>query len=235
MSKDSRLLGEFLADSLGQCFEQFVRGGEMVVLDFLAVPCRVRRMMEAEVFHDRPALAGVVLELESDPAIAAWLAEDATRSEPRRRNQYIGAVVRFILRREGWTPTGRRTTLGLSSRVGKAERYRPPESFPGHDIWWTRHPDWEFRKVTAPQKKTPEETGRTRAQRLRDAIRWRGPTVVGAVLRVRRAETVENWLRQARRDDGDDIPRGRGTQPALWRVEYAEEHWGRVEPRDEGD
>ncbi|MBI1904010.1 MAG: hypothetical protein HYS13_23155 [Planctomycetia bacterium] len=123
------------------------------VLAFFSNEDRQRRMEEAELYHDRPPLAGVVRELESQPGIDRFLASQHPHSTKRLR-QAVGVVVRMIMERRGWRKTGRKGSLGvrakvapLSSRPGayhntgglafwflRAERYERPEGMPFRSV-----------------------------------------------------------------------------------------------------
>ncbi len=73
-------------------------------------------MEEAETHHDRPALAGVVRELESQPAIDAFLATAQPRYAKRFR-QAVGVLVRMVMEARGWRKTGRKGSLGVRTKA----------------------------------------------------------------------------------------------------------------------
>jgi hypothetical protein len=99
-------------------------------------------MEESEIHHDRPPLAGVVRELESQPAIGQFLS-GVHVARTKRLRQAIGVLVRLIMERRGWQKTGRKGSLGVraaaSPRTGnhntgglafwfiRAERYERKE------------------------------------------------------------------------------------------------------------
>ena len=62
-------------------------------------------MEDAEIHHDRAALAGVVRELEAQPAIDRFLLTKDPRRTKRLR-QAVGVVVRIIMEQRGWKKTG---------------------------------------------------------------------------------------------------------------------------------
>jgi len=69
---------KFLEDRQGRSFSDVVNDAECpfaVVLEFFNDGDRQRRMEESEIHHDRPALAGVVRELESQANIEHFLKE----------------------------------------------------------------------------------------------------------------------------------------------------------------
>jgi hypothetical protein len=125
----------------GQPFDQ--------VLAFLNDKDRQRRMEESELHHNRPPLAGVVRELESQLEVDRFLASQHPRRTKRLR-QAVGVVVRMIMERRGWRKTGKKGSLGVratrehhSTRPGsyhntgglafwflRAERYERPEGMP---------------------------------------------------------------------------------------------------------
>jgi len=106
---------EFLEDRLGKTFSDVVNDPEQPfneVIEFFRHEDRQRRMEESERHHDRPPLAGVVRELESQPAIERFLSgEHAPRT--KRLRQAIGVLVRLIMERRGWHKTGRKGSLGV--------------------------------------------------------------------------------------------------------------------------
>ncbi len=103
------------------------------VLDFFNDPGRQRRMVESEIHHDRPALAGVVRELESQPSVDDFLSSKHPRRTKRLR-QAVGVVVRMIMNRLGWKKTGRKGSLGVRAKV--APRTATTWDVPQHG--WTR-------------------------------------------------------------------------------------------------
>lgn len=136
--------GRTFADVLGFSDQPFDS-----LIDFFADEDRQRRMEEAEIHHDRPALAGVVRELEAQREIDDFL----TTADPRhakRFRQAVGVLVRLIMEARGWTKTGRKGSLGVrtssdpqghaggtSHNTGglafwflRAERYQPESGLP---------------------------------------------------------------------------------------------------------
>lgn len=140
--------GRTFADVLGdreQPFEQ--------VLAFFNDQDRQRRMLESELHHNRPPLAGVVRELESQPDVDRFLATREPRRTKRLR-QAVGVVVRMIMERRGWRTTGKKGSLGVRAtrqsptnvpgayhNTGglafwflRAERYELPEGMPFRSV-----------------------------------------------------------------------------------------------------
>jgi hypothetical protein len=77
---------DFLEDPQGRTFVDVVNDPEQPfdkVLEFFGDANRQRRMEESELHHDRSPLAGVVRELESQPAIDRFLAGVSTRRKTR--------------------------------------------------------------------------------------------------------------------------------------------------------
>lgn len=98
--------------------------------EFFERPDIVRRMIESEKHHDRPALAGIVIDLES--LIVEQSMAGIERGEmqgwpsPTRRNQLIGVIIRIVMEAEGWKPTGKKGSLvGISKMFKRSERYAP--------------------------------------------------------------------------------------------------------------
>ena len=85
------------------------------ILTFLDDPDRQRRMVESELHHDRPALAGVVRELEDREDLNVFFATNPGHVTTRFR-QAIGLVVRIIMENNGWRKTGRKGSLGVRTK-----------------------------------------------------------------------------------------------------------------------
>ncbi|MCY2926890.1 MAG: hypothetical protein NT031_15940 [Planctomycetota bacterium] len=99
-------------------------------LEFFNDPGRQLRLQEAEMHHRRPALAGVVRELETHPAFQAVIR--LKKDDTWRHRQAIGVIVKLIMEGHGWRRTGVKGFLGgtrpggLSKFFRTAERYLPP-------------------------------------------------------------------------------------------------------------
>jgi len=147
---------KFLEDRQGRTFSDVLDDPEQPFDDVLAFfndAERQRRMEESEIHHDRPALSGVVRELESQPSIDAFLSSQHPRRTKRLR-QAVGVVVRIIMEQRGWMKTGRKGSLGVRANVAKgtktpgayhntgglalwflrAERYRPINGKPFRSV-----------------------------------------------------------------------------------------------------
>ena len=136
--------GRTFADVLGDTQQPFDQ-----VLAFFNDQDRQRRMEESELHHNRPPLAGVVRELESQSDVDRFLASQHPRRTKRLR-QAVGVVVRIIMERRGWRTTGKKGSLGVRAARAvhgatpgayhntgglafwflRAERYERPEGMP---------------------------------------------------------------------------------------------------------
>jgi len=172
----------FLQDRQGRTFADVLKDPEQpfdAVLEFFNDPGRQRRMMESEIHHDRPPLAGVVRELESQPSVDAFLSSKHPRRTKRLR-QAVGVVVRMIMNRLGWRKTGRKGSLGVRAKV--SPRTPTPGAYHntgGLAYWFLRAERYEdhdgkpfptvrerVRKLKSPtpQQPRPEGEGRARAR-----------------------------------------------------------------------
>jgi hypothetical protein len=134
---------DFLADRQGKTFADVVNDPEQpfeIVLEFFSDADRQRRMEESEIHHDRPALSGVVRELESQPDIDRFLAGVQARRNTRFR-QAIGVLVRMIMEQRGWKKTGRKGSLGV--RAAPIQR-TPAHNTGGLAFWFLRAERYEL-------------------------------------------------------------------------------------------
>jgi hypothetical protein len=110
---------DFVRDRHGRTFADVLNDPEQpfdAVLAFFNDKDRQRRMVESEIHHNRPALAGVVRELEAQPSIDEFLSSQHPRRTKRLR-QAVGVVVRMIMARLGWKTTGKKGSLGVRAKV----------------------------------------------------------------------------------------------------------------------
>ncbi len=136
---------QFMKDTTGRTFTDVARslGPEQLgaLIRFFGENNRPERMEYAELDHGRPALAGVVTELESRPEFEAILREDRVR-------RAVGVIVRMVMESRGWRKTGTKGSLGPPARARqkrsgpkggrrgvsrlfrRAERYEPEGGFP---------------------------------------------------------------------------------------------------------
>ena len=142
MTKTRVKRDDFLEDRQGKTFADVVNDSEQPfedVLEFFDDANRQRRMEESELHHDRSPLAGVVRDLESQPAIDRFLTGAHARRNTRFR-QAIGVLVRIIMERRGWRKTGRKGSLGV--RAAGAAR-TPAHNAGGLAFWFVRAERYE--------------------------------------------------------------------------------------------
>lgn len=142
MAKASFTRDDFLKDPQGRTFADVANDTGQpfdFVLEFFGDVDRQRRMEESELHHDRAPLAGVVRELESQPAIDQFLAGAHARRNARFR-QAIGVLVRMIMERRGWQKTGRKGSLGVRA-TGIART--PAHNTGGLAFWFVRAERYE--------------------------------------------------------------------------------------------
>jgi hypothetical protein len=100
-------------------------------------------MEESELHHNRPPLAGVVRELESQGDVDRFLASEHPRRTKRLR-QAVGVVVRMIMERRGWRKTGRKGSLGV--RAAREDHSAKPGAYHntgGLAFWFLRAERYE--------------------------------------------------------------------------------------------
>jgi hypothetical protein len=116
---------------------------------FFNDPARQQRLCDAEIDHLRPALAGVIRELENHPDFRPFLSGyDADTT--KRARQALGVLTRVVMEKLGWAKAGRKGALGhriptrttaeaggyrnrrgsLSRWLTRAEHYLPPGGLP---------------------------------------------------------------------------------------------------------
>jgi hypothetical protein len=114
----------FLEDRQGRTFSDVLHDREQPfdeVLAFFNDSERQRRMEESEIHHDRPALSGVVRDLEAQPSIDTFLSSKHPRRTKRLR-QAVGVVVRIIMEQRGWRKTGKKGSLGVRANVARGTK-----------------------------------------------------------------------------------------------------------------
>ncbi len=142
MPKERVTKEDFLQDRQGKTFADVVNDSAQpfaAVLDFFNDADRQRRMEEAELHHDRAPLAGVVRELESQPALDSFLGDAHTRRNTRFR-QAIGVLVRMHMERRGWQKTGRKGSLGVRASGAAGT---PAHNSGGLAFWFVRAERYE--------------------------------------------------------------------------------------------
>jgi hypothetical protein len=131
--------GRTFADVLGDAEQPFDQ-----ILAFFNDSDRQRRLEESELHHNRPPLAGVVRELETQSDVDRFLASQHPRRTKRLR-QAVGVIVRMIMERRGWRKTGRKGSLGVRAacehRSAKAGSYH---NTGGLAFWFLRAERYEL-------------------------------------------------------------------------------------------
>lgn len=150
------LTQQFAQDDQGRRFADVLNDARIpfaAILQFLDDPDRQRRMVESELHHDRPALAGVVRELEARTDVHQFFLTNDGHTTTRFR-QAVGMAVRIVMEGRGWRTTGRKGSLGVRAKVRprttrpgayhndgglalwfvRAERYELPTPMPYRDV-----------------------------------------------------------------------------------------------------
>jgi hypothetical protein len=138
---------DFLKDRQGRTFADVVNDPEQPfedVLAFFSDAGRQQRMEQAEVHHDRAPLAGVVRELEIQPAINGYFCGVHAR-ETQRLRQAIGVLVRIIMERRGWKKTGRKGSLGVRA---ESSPQLPAHNSGGLSLWFVRAERYQLEEST---------------------------------------------------------------------------------------
>lgn len=128
---------DFLKDRQGRTFSDVLADPEQPFIDILTFfndGDRQRRMIESEIHHDRPPMAGVVRELESQPKIDHFLAQVHPRRTQRLR-QAVGVLVRMIMEQHGWQKTGKKGSLGVRAEMSIEA---PSHNSGGLSFWFLR-------------------------------------------------------------------------------------------------
>jgi hypothetical protein len=92
--------------------------------------------------HDRPALAGVVRELESLPTVDEFLASQHPQRSKRLR-QAVGVLVRIVMERRGWRKTGKKGSLGVRATLTSASAPGAYHNTGGLAFWFLRAERYE--------------------------------------------------------------------------------------------
>jgi hypothetical protein len=137
---------DFLEDKQGRTFADVLNDAEQpfdAILEFFNDKDRQRRMEDSEIHHDRPALAGVVRELESLGPVDQFLGTQHPRRTKRLR-QVVGVVVRIIMEGRGWRKTGRKGSLGVRAAIsGRTNRPGSYHNTGGLAFWFLRAERYE--------------------------------------------------------------------------------------------
>ena len=138
---------QFNQDAQGRRFADVMADTRIsfpAILAFFDDPDRQRRMIESEEHHDRPALAGVICELEERPDVHDFFLNNDGHTTTRFR-QAVGVVVRIVMENHGWRTTGRKGSLGLRTNV--TPRTTTPGAYHntgGLALWFTRAERYEL-------------------------------------------------------------------------------------------
>jgi hypothetical protein len=154
----------FLDDRQGRTFSDVLDDPEQPFDDVLAFfddAERQRRMEDAETHHDRPALAGVVRELEAQPAIDQSLASKDPRRAKRLR-QGVGVVVRIIMEKRGWRKTGKKGSLGVRAKIAKGTKTPGAYHNTGGLAFWFLRAERYERVDGMPFRSVKERSGKVK-------------------------------------------------------------------------
>ena len=143
----------FQGDARGRTFSDVSQNRDVpfdAAIRFFRDPSRVRRMMESELHHNRPALAGVIIEFEELDVISTFFENQNPRDTIRFR-QAVGIMVRIVMLDHGWEKTGVKGSMGtrgpatgesrgmnsggLSKWFSRTERYRPAPEAEERETW----------------------------------------------------------------------------------------------------
>lgn len=119
-----------LAHKQGVLFTQTLLDNEKMfakIFAFLSQSAIQLRMQDAEIHHNRPALSGMVWELERIPEVKAFFENNPPKDTLRFR-QCMGVITKIVMQDLGWKRTGTKAAVGtgVSQYFQKAERYTPP-------------------------------------------------------------------------------------------------------------
>lgn len=135
------LMQEFSRDRQGRRYTDVVSDTRLsfpAVLGWLEEPERLRRMIESELHHDRPALAGVVRELEARKDVDEFFRTHAGPATTRFR-QAVGVAVRILMQSQGWEKTGRKGSLGARTKSSpEVTRAGTRHNTGGLALWFLR-------------------------------------------------------------------------------------------------
>ena len=172
---------DFLSDRQGRTFSDVLNDPEQpfdALLIFFNDEGRQKRMEDSEIHHDRPALAGVIRELEAQPEIDAFLSEVHLQRSKRLR-QATGVLVRIIMERRGWKKTGKKGSLGVRA---KSSSEHPSHNTGGLAFWFIRAERYEraagmpFQSVRNRRRQFRSTEPQTQRSRRRRDAGQRSPT-----------------------------------------------------------
>jgi hypothetical protein len=107
-------LSDFLSDQQDKRFKDVIEDKRLNfqdVINFFNREDIRKRMEESEANHKRPALAGVIIELENLEVIEKFFTNNDAHSTVRFR-QAVGVLVKLHMIELGWKTTGVKGALG---------------------------------------------------------------------------------------------------------------------------
>jgi hypothetical protein len=141
------LAQQFAQDRQGRRFADLLRDPRIsfpAILAFFDHPDRQRRLIESELHHDRPALGGVVRELEHRQDVDRFFRTNDGHVTTRFR-QAVGVVVRVIMESHGWKTTGRKGSLGVRVKgPSRTTTAGASHNTGGLAVWFTRAERYEL-------------------------------------------------------------------------------------------
>jgi hypothetical protein len=141
------LAEQFATDHQGRRFVDVLNDQRIsfpAILAFFSDGDVQRRMVESEIHHDRPALAGVVRELEKRLDVHQFFLSNDAHTTTRFR-QAVGVVVRIIMENHGWRTTGCKGSLGVRAKVApRTTRAGAYHNTGGLSLWLTRAERYEL-------------------------------------------------------------------------------------------
>jgi len=148
-------IADFENDVQGRRFKDVLNDDRIqfqVVIDFFNDERRLLRMVESELHHDRPALAGVIKEFELVPEVNDFLSGWDAHLTTRFR-QAVGVLVRLHMEESGWKKRGIKGSLGVRIKT------KPGTTIPGSyynksglSLWFTKSE--RYREPTKEEMKT---------------------------------------------------------------------------------
>jgi len=125
-------LKNFLDDDQGRRFADVVNDPAVDwprLIDWLNQPERQARLEMAEVHFDKPALAGVLRELEGEQFVQDYF-DTRSLETTQRVKQALGVLAKLHMEALGWSTTGRKGPLGRRDPGRKASGpHNKPTSF----------------------------------------------------------------------------------------------------------
>lgn len=113
------LIDRFQIDPQGRRYTDVLNDPRIelaAVAAFFDDPDIQRRMMDSEIHHDRPALAGVIREFEARPDVDKFLRTYDAHTTTRFR-QAVGVLVKIVMLGLGWRTTGSKGSLGTRAKL----------------------------------------------------------------------------------------------------------------------